>query len=168
MQSFKDKSGVQRFIALTIGKAKRIKAAIGLDLIDEGAPIAFARIYAEPLLRSSLIYWSLEDRESLTEDQFDALMDGDAIKEADKAIWEEIHFFIQSLRPELATVLEQVKAKHLAVSEIQVQMIVELANSAEMSSALQREMSQALTKAKEELGSLSTTRQEPLESTPAA
>ena len=125
MHIFKDRSGTEWTLDITVAAIKRVKALskeagepIDLTRFDEpaaeGQPPLASRLTVEPLLLCDIIFWLVKpdaDRRDVVADDFAAVMGGEALGHAFRAFWEEItDFFRQLNRSDLVKLAESQKA----------------------------------------------------------
>jgi uncharacterized protein (DUF1778 family) len=115
MRSFKDRSGKDWPIGLTVGAVKRVKDETGVDLLDlthhERAQPLIEKINGDPFILCEVIFSAVQP--TITKEVFAEGLDGDAIEAAAEALWGAITDFTQShRRPLMAKVLEKVKVLH--------------------------------------------------------
>ena len=172
-QSFTDAQGVTRNLKMTIGTARRIKDLHGVDFIDGEVEKICESLMIRKTLLLDLVWTLLENKEQIKEteeskgqDAFeDSHLDGTAYKDAQAALMSVIENFIQTVRPEIASVYTQ------AISLMSTQ-ITESANnvvSLLQSTEMQEAFSSANADVKKNLKSLIAREfsklQEPSEST---
>jgi hypothetical protein len=112
MKTFKDSSGRDWTLAVTIDCVKRIRDALKVDLLDlfGGEPPLLTRLDTDVVLLCDAIFVALKpqaDAAGVSSEQFGAALGGDAIIAARDAFWEALADFFQSLRRQ-----EVVKAIH--------------------------------------------------------
>src|SRR5687768_6394236 len=91
MRTFKDTVGRTWNVALNIGTAKRIKEAMGLDLLDNGQSIQ--QIAGDPYLMGNVLFVICEaqcKQLDVTDEQFGESLAGDVIDDALTALVEEL------------------------------------------------------------------------------
>ncbi len=112
MKTFKDKTGKEWTIEITIGAVKRVRDLLGINLtqLAEGTPPLITRL-ADLMLLVDTIYCIVKpdaDKAGITDVQFGSSLDGDAIKSANDAFWEDLENFTRSLgRPDEAMAIKK-------------------------------------------------------------
>lgn len=101
MKQFTDSQGRAWALAITLGAAQKVRAALDVDLLnpaalsDDGAPVMQRLLYDDVflcLVVAELIKDQLE-RASVSQDEFLNALDGEAIGRLDEAFWAEYRFF---------------------------------------------------------------------------
>ena len=113
MKCFEDAKGNKRTLSLTIGKARKAKAELGLDFLDGDAAKICNDILLSPLKQLDLIWHLLDGKDAIESpegvepmEHFEGFLDGDAFGRAKPALIAEVTNFIQSLRPEQVEVFK--------------------------------------------------------------
>lgn len=106
MKYFKDKNGKEYHIELTIGKIKKIKEKMGVDLLDVegGETPLIQRLLTDELLLAEIVCTLIESQiADKTGDEILDTMDGTTITNATKAFFEEYKcFFMERGRTDRA------------------------------------------------------------------
>lgn len=103
MQTFSDNEDRTWTLKLTLGSAERVKALVGVDLLepcDTGDPPLLTRLGTEVALLCDVIFALIKpqaDERGVTDEQWAEAMGGDAILEAQKAFYEELVGFFRML-----------------------------------------------------------------------
>ncbi|MFO7959002.1 MAG: hypothetical protein R6X33_18100 [Candidatus Brocadiia bacterium] len=111
MQTFTDNEGRTWTLKLTLGSAERVKALVGVDLLepclpgdtregDATDPPLLTRLGTEVALLCDVIFALIKpeaDERGVTDEGWAEAMGGDAILEAQKAFYEELVGFFQML-----------------------------------------------------------------------
>ena len=107
MKTFKDTAGRTWQIAMNVTVAKRVKSALGVDLLQLGSEAGnpedhlFTRLHTDPCFLVDVLYvvcLTEAEAKNITDEQFGEAMAGDAIDQATKALLEEIVDFSPSPR----------------------------------------------------------------------
>ena len=115
MESFKDATGVERSLSLTIGKARRAAKTLKIDFID-GDPTAIANdLLVRKTLQIDLIWHLLDEKDAIEPDEGlnaqetfeETHLDGEAFDGAKLAMLAAIENFIRALRPEYLEVFKE-------------------------------------------------------------
>lgn len=114
MRTFADTTGRAWQLALTIGAVKRVQGLLpGVNLADltAGDPPLITRLDTDPIFLADVVYALVKpqaDTAGLTDEQFAALMGGDALNAAREALKGELVDFFRSLRrPDVVQALEK-------------------------------------------------------------
>lgn len=95
MHQFKDNEGREWSLAMNIAQAKRIKASIHLDFVDDG--FGAVQAIADSIGKAVDVIWLLCERQAtergLSDEQFGEALTGDVIDAALQALLEEITDF---------------------------------------------------------------------------
>jgi len=108
MRSFTDNAGRTWTLALNLGAVKRLKALLKVDLLAlaEGDPPLLTRLGTDVILLCDVIFGLVKpqaDQAGVSDEDFASGLSGDAILAAQKAFYEELAGFFQSLgRPDLS------------------------------------------------------------------
>lgn len=140
MQVFKDAKGRDWQIEITIGSAR--KATGMIDLLDGSPEQLVEELLTRPLLRMDLLWHFCVNKEDVSRDEFDEGLAGKALVESDRALWDEIVFFIQSLRPETQGVLPKLTQRVKDMYQEQMKMIIEFSQSEEFVKAAEQKIQQ--------------------------
>lgn len=103
MQTFKDKSGHEWTLTITVDAIKRVQSLVGVNMArilqprEGGDTPLVTELQTDILLFCGVIYALVKPQSQLSEDAFAALMDGDALAAAHAAFWEELISFFRSL-----------------------------------------------------------------------
>ena len=112
MKTFSDNAGRTWQFALTIDSAKRVKHLLNVNLLElqEGDPPLLTRLGTDVILLCDIIYALIKpqaDQLQVTDQQFGAALGGDVILAAQKAVYEELINFFQSLaRTDMARAIQ--------------------------------------------------------------
>jgi len=101
MKSFKDSTGREWAITLTLGTALKVKSKLGIDLLqpEAGDPPLLSRLGTDELLLAEIICCLLEgqfEKHGVTEDDIYECFDGETLLASQKAFYEEMTDFFQS------------------------------------------------------------------------
>ena len=113
MKTFKDTSGREWTLAITIDAVKRIRDLLKIDLLDlfGGEPPLLTRLDTDVILLCDTIFVALKpqaDTAGVSSEQFGAALGGDAIIAARDAFMEALSDFFQSLRrPEVVKAISK-------------------------------------------------------------
>lgn len=146
MHSFKDKSGRDWNVDITIGAVKRVKAELKIDLMEVLNGTLFERIGSDPMLVMDIV-WSIvkpDDSNGTAREAFDKQIGGQQITDASKAFVDELVDFFQSRGPALAAAVSRVDQE----TKRAVTAIVSLIESPEMAKKLQDAVDQTLASAR--------------------
>lgn len=111
MKLFKDKTGREWAVDVTIGALKRIKDVLDVNLyeIESGDPPLATRLQTDLAFMVDVIYVVCKpqcDEKNVTGEQFGEALDGEAVLRARTAFFEAlIDFFRQTQRPDRAEAL---------------------------------------------------------------
>jgi len=103
VQTFTDNAGRTWTLSLTLGAAERVKALVGVDLLepcDAGDPPLLTRLGTEVALLCDVIFALIKpqaDGQGVSDEQWAEAMGGDAILAAQQAFYEELTCFFRSL-----------------------------------------------------------------------
>jgi len=112
MRTFKDASGREWRLAITIGAIKRVRTLLGIDLLalHEGDPSPYSRLHLDPMTLVDVVYVLVKpqaDADSVSDEQFGEAMTGEAVLAAYTGFMEElIDFFRLANRGDLAKIAE--------------------------------------------------------------
>jgi len=101
MKSFKDSTGREWAITLTLGAAMKVKSKLGVDLLqpEEGDPPLLSRLGTDEMLLAEVICCLLEnqfEKHGVTEDDIRDAFDGQTLLASQKAFYGELVDFFQS------------------------------------------------------------------------
>jgi len=122
MRSFTDNAGRAWTIALSFGSAKRVRALLEVNLLEleAGDPPLLTRLGTDVMLLCDVIFALIKpqaDEQSVTDEEWAEAMGGDAMLQAQKALYEElIDFFLKRGREDMRTAIAtQQKMIELAI-----------------------------------------------------
>lgn len=125
MKAFKDSTGREWKVELTIGTAKRIRSLADVNLLelDQGEPPLLTRLGLDVMLLCDVVYAAVKpqaDDAGVSDEQFGAALGGEAILAARKAFFEELADFFRSQgRADLARAIQaQERIVALAVEQV--------------------------------------------------
>jgi len=125
MRTFKDSSGREWKVELTIGAARRIRSLADVNLLelDQGEPPLLTRLGLDVMLLCDVVYAAVRpqaDDAGVSDEQFGAALGGEAILAARKAFFEELADFFRSQgRADLARAIQaQERIVSLAVEQV--------------------------------------------------
>lgn len=100
MKSFKDSTGREWVLTLTLGSAMKVKSKLDIDLLqpEEGDPPLLTRLGTDEMLLAEVICALLEnqfEKHGVTEDDVREAFDGQTILAAQKAFYGELVDFFQ-------------------------------------------------------------------------
>lgn len=103
MRAFKDNSGREWSIEITVAAIKRVRGLAGIDLMEvlEGSNGLIEKLVRDPVLLCDVIYAACKpqaDERQVSDEAFGASMAGDAIEHATAALLEELVDFCPSPR----------------------------------------------------------------------
>jgi len=103
MRAFKDNSGREWSIEITVAAIKRVRGLSGVDLMEvlEGANGLIEKLVRDPVLLCDVVYAVCKpqaDERRVSDEAFGASMAGDAIEHATAALLEELVDFCPSPR----------------------------------------------------------------------
>lgn len=103
MRAFKDNSGREWSIEITVAAIKRVRGLAGVDLMEvlEGSSGLIEKLVRDPVLLCDVIYAACKpqaDERQVSDEAFGASMAGDAIEHATAALLEELVDFCPSPR----------------------------------------------------------------------
>lgn len=111
MRRFKDNTGREWTLDLTIGDVKRVQSLIGVNLLDltSGDPPLCTRLAVDVMLVCDVAFALVKpqaDRLGVTDEGFGAVLGGEAIGECHRALIDEItDFFLRLGRTENAKMM---------------------------------------------------------------
>jgi len=144
MKTFKDSNGKEWQVRLDIATVKRVRDYLDVDLLEpeNGKPPLLTKLGTDVILLCDVIYCIVKpqaDEAGITDEQFGAVLDGDAILNAQKAFYEElIDFFRRCGRTDQATAIqklmqvmqESIEKAEKAIQEIDLDSLEASGNSA--------------------------------------
>lgn len=140
MKTFKDNTGREWQIALSIGSAKRLKDTLQIDLLDAAG---VQRLADSPYDVADTLYVLCQDEAAaagISDQQFGARLAGDSIDEATDALMAEIvDFFPKRQREALKSLLAKMNTAKEGMADLANQKV----NSPAMDQAIQRAMTTA-------------------------
>jgi len=100
MKTFKDSTGREWVLTLTLGTALKVKSKLGIDLLqpEAGDPHLLSRLYTDELLLAEIICCLLEgqfEKHGVTEEDIFECFDGATLLASQKAFYEEMVDFFQ-------------------------------------------------------------------------
>lgn len=113
MARFTDSQKRQWVMAPTIGDIKRIRDLAGVDMfkIAEGNPPKIADLIDDPMAFVDVLFALVKpqaDEQGVSDEQFAAGLDGDAMYHATQAFWEGMADFFRNLhRQDMAAMIDQ-------------------------------------------------------------
>jgi len=141
MHKFTDSAGREWQIAMSLGQARKLKDAIGIDVLDGGDSLA--KLVTDPYTTANALYLLCESqavKADVTDEQFGESLAGDAIDLATTALMDElVDFFPKRQREALRTML----AKLTKMQDDAEAMAKEKLNSAAMDAMIARELAAA-------------------------
>jgi len=124
MKSFRDSTGREWVITLTLGSAMKVKSKLDVDLLqpEAGDPPLLTRLGTDEMLLAEVICALLEsqfEKHNVTEDDVRNAFDGQALLAAQKAFYEElVDFFLNRGRTDRANAVAKQSAMFgIAVKE---------------------------------------------------
>lgn len=168
MSSFKDTTGRQWLVDITINEVRRVKSLAKLDLLDLENGRSLQALANDPVLLVDVLYILCQDqaqREGLTDEQFGRIFRGDVIESATEALFEALVNFFP---PQRQTLLRKVMEMAKAMGQKERQMVETYLESPLIQQAFDKELEKLERKLKGLLtaGNSSTTSPESSESTP--
>lgn len=113
MKQFTDNKERSWTLSLNIASAKKVKDAVGFDLLSEDVGEMVGRLAVDPVMLCDVIYVMVSDqaeRNSITDEDFGESMAGDAIGTATEALLDEIvDFFPPRKRVVLRMALDKME-----------------------------------------------------------
>jgi hypothetical protein len=108
MTSFQDNTGRLHTVNITVAAAKRVRAALGVDLMDALYGNLAVRFAMDPVLLVDVLYVALQP-EGMSDVQFGEAMAGDAIEHGANALMKSLISFCRrpSERKTLGRIWEQ-------------------------------------------------------------
>jgi hypothetical protein len=171
MHSFtSDKTGHTYTFMLTFGRVEKIKSKHDIDLLEGDEDKIFNELWGRPSVRLEILWDILQDKEELPQivdpdsdtgktlskkASFQEILEGEALKAADKAFWSEIGFFFQNLNPQKAEIINHLKEEMIKFGEKQVAAMIEMSQSGEKERAMDQALEKAKEKALSQLGDMS-------------
>lgn len=123
MKSFKDSTGREWAITLTLGTALKVKSKLGIDLLqpEAGEPPLLSRLGTDELLLAEIICCLLEgqfEKHNVSESDIYECFDGATLLASQKAFYEEMtDFFLSRGRTDRAkAVSKQTRLLSLAIT----------------------------------------------------
>ncbi len=100
MKTFKDSTGREWVLTLTLGTALKVKSKLGIDLLqpEAGDPPLLSRLCTDELLLAEIICCLLEgqfEKHGVTEEDIFECFDGATLLASQKAFYEEMVDFFQ-------------------------------------------------------------------------
>jgi hypothetical protein len=134
MHSFVDGKGREYKLRITIGSAKNYREKI--DIIDAEPSTIIERMAGDMSLRLDML-WHFLDNKDVVEcrDDFENSLEGTVLFQADEALWSELAFFIQSLRPAMSDVVDKLMEKYHELTKRQAEIVLKVANSLDLEKA---------------------------------
>jgi hypothetical protein len=138
MKTFKDTKNRQWELSLTLGIVKRVKDALGVDLLqpESGDPPTLTRLGTDELLLAEVIVnllYDQFDRHLMEADEIYDAFDGATLHAAHSTFYEEwIDFFLRLGRPERVRAIQKqqkmieagIRAVELRVDQLDVDLVV--------------------------------------------
>lgn len=123
MKTYKDCTGKEWGVSVTVGTIKRVKDLIGVNLLDAVSTDLIDKMRSDPVLLCDILYAVCKpqaDADGVSDEAFGESLAGDAITSATEALLDEIvDFFPSSQRTTLRKALTKIEA---AEKQIQAQM----------------------------------------------
>lgn len=168
MHSFK--AGKHTFdLQLTIGRCKKIAARYHIDFLEGNPETIIELLMIKPLTRMGILYeivvWP-DPAEPMDQDAFDDVLTGDALKQAQEALWNEVDFFTRSVSPERADLIQKMIAKAKAITQKQIELVEELTTGPNAEAAINKALDQVRSEALKQIDNMPTALRERLESIP--
>lgn len=155
MKSFKDHTGKEWHVKITIGNAR---TAPGVDLID-GEPSQYIEKFMTSVIVKLDLLWHflLERKEdpNLTRDEFEDCLEGESYLGALEALEQEIVFFIRSFQPTMVEPILKYIEKFRMMSEKHSKAMMELADDPRFIAAAEKELETLKEEAISKLSSIS-------------
>lgn len=127
MKAFKDNTGREWTLSITVSAIKRVRDAAGLNICEltEGSPPLVSRLSTDIPLVATVIFAILKPQAvaaGISDEQFADALGGDAMQAAYEAFWAELADFFRSLRrtdqaEAIAKAAELVRATTAAATE---------------------------------------------------
>jgi len=134
MRSFCDSKDRVFKLKMTIGSAKSYSHR--LDLIDAEASTIIELMATDMSMRLDMLWHFLENKEEVEDrEDFENSLEGDVLLKADEALWGELAFFIQSLRPTMKEAVQTLILKYKEMTEKQAELVLSLAKSLDLEKA---------------------------------
>jgi len=138
MLTFRDNANRTWTVAVTVASVKRVRAMVGLDLLDAGEGRVFDRLATDPVLLVDVLYAVCKpelDAAGVTDEQFGEALAGDAIDRATDALLEDLVAFFPTARRK---VLNRALAKLRAVEARATDLALARIDSPELDAELDR------------------------------
>ena len=160
MRVFKDNAGRDWEVAVLGDAVKRVKGALGIDLLDSAGGQVIEQLVNDPVLLCDMVYCLCErqaEARGVSDEDFGRAMAGDAVDAACDAFLQElVCFFPQPRRRVMEKALEKMGQLQTRLADGMTEMI----DSPEVEQAIDQQLEQIH-------GDLSTRLQGQPESTPA-
>jgi len=133
MTTFKDATGKEHTLTLTVGAAMRIKAKHGIDLLKietDGNLELFSKMTLD-LEKQAVVIADLMGLDKTASDEFIANLDGQTIADSQRAFFEElVSFFLSTGQTAKARVITQNRLILAKANEIQAESVDKAAEEA--------------------------------------
>ena len=158
MKTFKDKTGTQWTIDITVTTIKRVKSMLDIDLLTAADGELMQRLASDEVLMVDLIYAicypQCEDR-SVTDEQFGELLVGDSIDAAYTAFLEELADFFRD--PAKRRVMRTLLDKQKLIEKRQMEMLEQKLSDPRIDALIDSEVTKAGDEFTKRLASLEST-----------
>jgi hypothetical protein len=125
VQKFTDKNGKEWTIEISIGSVRRVKAMLGIDLLDISGGNVLESIASDPMRLCDVVYCLCKpeaDAAGVDDYTFGEGLGGDAIESAANALIEDLISFFPSRQ-------RAILRKALAIARSQQEQLIELAET---------------------------------------
>lgn len=157
MRSFTDTTGRQWAIDLNIGAIKRVKSLVGVDLLEIQDGQLLVDLANDPMKMADILYavvYPQATAKDVSDEAFGSALGGDAMRLGIDAFVEELIDFFQKLRPAVGQVLNKLWSKLETYNQRAQQEAVRRVEDPRIDQAIEKAMSEVLTKADEQLNAL--------------
>lgn len=132
MKTFKDKSGREWIIEITVGSMRRVKSLLDIKLTDAISGDLMQRLCSDEILMADLLYVLCKpqaDIREVSDEQFGEGLAGSAFNGAVEAFWEELADFFRGRGGEqlraMKAKLDQAREKVFSLAEKKSTMAIE-------------------------------------------
>lgn len=150
-------------IKLNFGIAEKIKDKLAIDLVDDEPKEIVNKLMIAPSKRLEMI-WHMATAHDLERDAFNDLLDSDTILQCEAGFWEELENFSLALSEQRAAEIRMVKDQAIKTNKMMLKAAEEMFSGPEVEKAMEEMLDSCRSEVREQIGNLSTSFQERLDS----